>query len=48
MGTQGVTHADVILLDVKDSTGLAAYQGQLKNKMILIRRTDSLALGFQA
>ena len=46
MGTQGLTHADVILLDLKDSSGLTAYQGQLKNKMILIRRTDSLILGF--
>src|SRR5258706_4093544 len=47
IGTQGLTHADVILLDVKDSSGLQAYQGQLKNKMIVIRRFDSLALGFQ-
>jgi carboxypeptidase Q len=47
MGTQGLTHAEVILLDVKDSSGLPAYQGQLKNKIILIRRTDSLILGFQ-
>jgi carboxypeptidase Q len=47
MGTQGLTHAEVLLLDIKDSSGLSAYQGQLKNKMILLRRTDSLTLGFQ-
>jgi hypothetical protein len=47
MGTEGLTHADVILLDVKDSSGLPAYQGQLKNKMILIKRQDTLILGFQ-
>jgi len=47
MGTQGLTHAEVLLLDIKDSTGLSAYQGQLKNKMLLIRRADSLILGFQ-
>ncbi len=46
-GTEGLTHAEVILLDIKDSTGLTAYQGRLKNKMILIKRTDSLGLGFQ-
>jgi carboxypeptidase Q len=46
-GTEGLTHAEVILLDLKDSTGLAAYKGQLKNKMILIKRSDTLILGFQ-
>src|SRR6516164_2505104 len=47
IGTQGLTRADVILLDIKDSSGLAAYEGKLKNKMIMIKRTDSLILGFQ-
>ena len=46
-GTDGLTHAEVILLDLKDSTGLAAYQGKLKNKMILIKRWDTLTLGFK-
>ncbi len=46
-GTDGLTHADLILLDVKDSSGLAAYHGKLKNKMILIKRSDTLLLGFQ-
>jgi carboxypeptidase Q len=45
-GTDGLAHAEVILLDLKDSTGLAAYQGKLKNKMILIKRMDILTLGF--
>ena len=46
-GTDGPAHAELILLDVKDSSGLTSYQGQLKNKMILIKRSDTLALGFQ-
>ena len=46
-GTDGLAHAELILLDVKDSSGLAAYQGKLKDKMILLRRSDTLALGFQ-
>jgi carboxypeptidase Q len=46
-GTDGLAHAELILLDVKDSSSLAAYQGKLKDKMILIRRSDTLALGFQ-
>jgi carboxypeptidase Q len=45
--TQGLQHAQVVLIDVKDSTGLAAYQGQLKDKIVLIKRTDSLPLGFK-
>jgi carboxypeptidase Q len=46
-GTHGLQHASVILMDIKDSSGLPAYRGQLKDKIILIKRTDSLPLGFQ-
>ncbi len=46
-GTDGLQHAEVLLMDLKDSSALANYRGQLKNKIILIKRTDSLKLGFQ-
>ena len=46
-GTDGLQHAEVVLMDLKDSSALANYRGQLKNKIILIKRTDSLKLGFQ-
>jgi len=46
-GTDGLVHAQVLLLDATDSAGLAVYQGQLKDKIVMIRRTDSLTLGFQ-
>ncbi len=46
-GTDGLIHAQVLLLDATDSAGLAVYQGQLKDKIVMIRRTDSLTLGFQ-
>jgi carboxypeptidase Q len=46
-GTEGVQHAEVLLMDVKDSSALPEYQGKLKNKIILIKRNDSLKLGFQ-
>jgi carboxypeptidase Q len=47
MGTNGLQHAQVLLLDTKDSLGLQAYQGKLKDKIVMIRRMDSLPLGFQ-
>ena len=37
-GTNGLKHAQVVLIDVKDSSGLAAYQGKLKNKIVLLKR----------
>ena len=46
-GTNGLAHADVILLDAADSSGFPAYDGKLKNKIVLIKRTDSLPLGFK-
>jgi carboxypeptidase Q len=46
-GTHGLEHAQVVLIDVKDSSGLSAYQGKLKDKIVMIRRTDSLPLGFK-
>jgi carboxypeptidase Q len=46
-GTNGLAHAQVILLEAKDSSGFPAYAGKLKDKIILIERTDSLPLGFK-
>ncbi len=46
-GTNGLAHAQVILLEAKDSSELPAYAGKLKDKIILIKRTDSLPLGFK-
>ena len=46
-GTDGLAHAPVLLIEAKDSAGLFAYQGKLKDKIIMIKRTDSLPLGFQ-
>jgi carboxypeptidase Q len=45
-GTDGLQHAEIILVDPKDSAGLSKYRGQLKNKILLLERTDSLPLGF--
>ncbi len=46
-GTNGLAHAQVILLEAADSNGFTAYAGKLKDKIILIKRTDSLPLGFK-
>jgi carboxypeptidase Q len=46
-GTDGLTHAQVVLIDVKDSSGLSSYQGKLKDKILLLKRTDTLMLGFK-
>ena len=46
-GTNGLAHAQVILLEATDSSGFPAYAGKLKDKIILIKRTDSLPLGFR-
>jgi carboxypeptidase Q len=46
-GTNGIAHAQVMLIEAKDSAGLSAYQGKLKDKIVLVKRMDSLTLGFQ-
>jgi hypothetical protein len=46
-GTNGLAHAQVILLEAADSSDFPAYAGKLKDKIILIKRTDSLPLGFK-
>jgi carboxypeptidase Q len=45
--TNGLVHAQAILLEAADSAGFSAYDGKLKDKIILIKRTDSLPLGFK-
>ena len=46
-GTNGPVHAEVIFLEAADSSGFPAYAGKLKDKIILIKRNDSLPLGFK-
>ena len=46
-GTKGLAHADVVLIEAKDSSGLSVYQGKLKGKIILLKRTDSLPLALK-
>ncbi len=45
-GTNGLARAEVILMDIKDSSGLAAYQGKLKDKIVMLKRSDTLLIGF--
>jgi hypothetical protein len=47
-GTGALKHADVILIDVKDSTQLPAYQGQLQGKVVLVARGDTLKPSYKA
>jgi carboxypeptidase Q len=46
-GTNGLTHSDVVLIDIKDSSGLSDYHGKLKDKIVMLKRNDSLPLGFK-
>ena len=34
-GTKGLKHADILVIDMKDSVALQAYKGSLKNKVLL-------------
>ncbi len=45
-GTDGLVHADVMLIRIKDSTELSEYRGKLNNKILILERSDSLKLGF--
>ncbi len=46
-GTNGLTHGDVVLIDIRDSAGLSDYHGKLKDKIVMLKRNDSLQLGFK-
>ncbi|MEO5890852.1 MAG: M20/M25/M40 family metallo-hydrolase [Ferruginibacter sp.] len=45
-GTGGLQHADVLLVKADDSTALEAYRGKMKNKVLLLYRTDTLKQTF--
>ena len=47
-GTKGLQNAEVLLIEAKDSTELEKYKGKLKNKVIVLYRTDTLKQTFIA
>ncbi|MCU0381922.1 MAG: M20/M25/M40 family metallo-hydrolase [Chitinophagaceae bacterium] len=47
-GTGGLRQAPVLLVEAKDSAGLAAYQGKMKDKIILLYRDEAYKQSFQA
>ena len=46
-GTNGMKHAEVILITAKDSAGLDAYRGKLKDKILITDRDDKYKLSFE-
>lgn len=46
-GTIGLQHAEVILIDAKDSAGLDVYRGKLKGKILIMNTDDSYKLSFK-
>lgn len=46
--TKGLKNAAVILVNVKDSSELAAFKGKLKGKLVLVPRTDTLKPSYNA
>ncbi len=44
--TNGLRHANVILLDLKDSSGLEAYKGKLKDAIVMLKSGDTVSLGW--
>ncbi len=46
-GTKGLRSVDVILISAKDSAGLDAYRGKLKNKILILDRSDKYNLSFK-
>ena len=47
-GTKGLKEAEIILVDAKDSADVEKYKGKLKNKLVLLYRTDTLKQTFVA
>lgn len=47
-GTKGLKNAEVILIEAKDSVELEKYKGQLKNKVVIVYRPDTLKQTFKA
>lgn len=46
-GTNGLVNADVVLINVKDSTELSQYEGKLGGKVILVNRDDVYQQSFK-
>lgn len=46
-GTNGLKHAEVILITAKDSAGLDAYRGKLAGKIIITDKDDKYKLSFE-
>lgn len=47
-GTKGLKNAEVILIEAKDSVELEKYKGQLKGKVVVVYRNDTLRQTFKA
>lgn len=47
-GTRGSKSADIIVIQLKDSTSLDAYRGQLKNKLLIIDQMNEYKHSFKA
>lgn len=46
-GTNGLQHAEVLLITAKDSAGLDAFKGKLKGKILIPDRTETYKLSFK-
>jgi hypothetical protein len=46
-GTNGLQRADVVVINVKDTTELAAYKGKLRGKIVMMYRQDTLTPSFK-
>lgn len=46
-GSNGLQHAEVLLIDAEDSTALEAYRGKLAGKILILDRTDNYNMSFQ-
>ena len=47
-GTNGLKNAEIIVVKAADSAALEAYRGKLKNKIVLLYRTDTLKPTYKA
>src|SRR5690606_29766374 len=46
--TKGPVQAEVLLVDETDTTALEQYKGKMKNKVILLYRSDKISPSFNA
>ncbi|MBS1730723.1 MAG: M20/M25/M40 family metallo-hydrolase [Bacteroidetes bacterium] len=46
-GSNGLKHAEVILITAKDSAGLDVYRGKLKNKILIQDKEDKYTFSFE-